>query len=62
MNQLDRFRAQVFRQLQGQTPTEWCRNNPGKHLYARYNKYLSCAWCGKIKTDGPSTKCPGVQS
>jgi hypothetical protein len=61
MEPLDRFRQEVAEKLGELTAEEWRAKNPGKHLYARYRQYDSCAWCGRIKPRGRKPKpCPGV--
>lgn len=59
--EFDSFRQAVAAQLDGLTGEQWREQNPGKHLYARYRQYESCAWCGRIKPRGRKPKrCPGL--
>lgn len=59
--QLDRFRADVGRQLGDDTPEQWRAKHPGQHLYATYGAYRSCAWCGRVEPRGrPPSRCPGA--
>ena len=59
--QFERFRQEVQQKLGELTAEQWREKHPGKHLYARYRDYESCAWCGRVKPRGRKPKpCPGV--
>ena len=61
MDQYERFKAEVTEKLGGLTPEKWREQNPGRHLYAQYRDYTSCAWCGRVKPRGRKPKpCPGL--
>lgn len=61
MGQYEDFKAEVAAKLGGLTGEQWREQHPGKHLYARYRHYESCAWCGRVKPRGRKAKpCPGL--
>lgn len=57
----ERFKQEVREKLGSLTAEQWREQNPGKHMYATYRDYVSCAWCGRVKPHnhepGP---CPGL--
>lgn len=61
MDEFTRFKQEVADKLGELTPEQWREQNPGKHLYAKYRKYMSCAWCGRVKPRGRTpSQCPGL--
>lgn len=61
MDEFEKFKADVASALGDLTGEQWRAKHPGKHLYAQYRNYESCAWCGRVKPRGRKpSRCPGV--
>ena len=61
MKTLAEFKAEVRRKLAGLTLTEYVAAHPGEHLWAGYDCYTCCAFCGNLRrADDHQAPCRGL--
>ena len=58
----DDFVAEVTTKLEGLTSQEYVEAHPGEHLWATYDRYESCAFCGIMRSrdDKGNKPCVGI--